>query len=45
MDLKANPVELAKRITLQGAGAARWLAKVKAEQEDLKAELQKFGLW
>lgn len=45
MDPNADPVELAKRITSQGAAAERWTPKVKAEQKALKAELQKLGLW
>ena len=45
MDLNADPVELAKRITSQGAAAEKWMPKVEAEQEALKAELQKLGLW
>lgn len=45
MGPNADPVQLAKRITTQGAAAEKWLPKVKAEQEALKAELQKLGLW
>jgi len=45
MDPNADPVELAKRITSQGAAAGKWMPKVKAEQEALKADLQKLGLW
>jgi len=45
MDPNADPVELAKRITSQGAAAEKWMPKVKVEQEALKAELQKLGLW
>jgi len=45
LDPNADPVDLAKRITSQGAAAEKWLPKVKAEQEALKAELQKLGLW
>ncbi|MDQ3582141.1 MAG: hypothetical protein M3495_11260 [Pseudomonadota bacterium] len=45
MDSNADPVELAKRITSQGAAAEKWMPKVKAEQAALKAELQELGLW
>jgi hypothetical protein len=45
IDPNPDPVELAKRITSQGAAAEKWMPKVKAEQEVLKAELQRLGLW
>ena len=45
LDPNADPVELAKRIASQGAAAEKWTPKVKAEQEALKAELQKLELW
>ncbi|MCK9419129.1 MAG: hypothetical protein M0R70_07105 [Nitrospirae bacterium] len=45
MDLNAEPDELAKQIMSQGADVEKWLQKVKAEQESLRGELQKRGLW
>jgi hypothetical protein len=45
VDPNADPVELAKRIASQGAAAEKWMPKVKAEQEALKVELKKLGLW
>jgi len=44
-DPNADPFEIVKRITSQGAVAEKWMPKVKAEQEALKAQLQKLGLW
>lgn len=45
MDLNADPLEMAKRIALKGTAMEKWTPLVQAEQEALKAELQKLGLW
>ena len=45
IDPNADPIELAKLITSQGTAVEKWIPKVKAEQEALKAELLKFKLW
>jgi len=45
MHLNADPLELAKRIASQGNTMEKWTPLVQAEQEALKSELQKLGLW
>lgn len=45
MDLNADPIGLATQIAAQGDRLVKWLAVVKEEQEALKSELQKLGLW
>jgi len=45
MDLKADPLEVAKRIAPQASAREKWTPLVQAEQEALKSELQKLGLW
>ncbi len=45
MELNADPLETAKGIASQGAAMEKWTPLVQAEQEALKAELQKLGLW
>lgn len=45
LDLNADPLDVAKRIASQGSAMEKWMPLVKAEQETLKLELQKLGLW
>ena len=45
MDLNADPLEMAKRVASQGELMEKWTPLVQAEQEALKSELQKLGLW
>jgi hypothetical protein len=45
MDLSADPLEIAKRIASQGDAVKKWTHLVQAEQNALKSELQKLGLW
>ena len=45
MDLNADPLEMAKRIASRGNAMEKWTPLVQAEQEALKSELQKLGLW
>jgi hypothetical protein len=45
MDLSADPLEMAKRIASQGDAMKKWTPLVQAEQDALKSELQKLGLW
>ena len=45
MDLNGDPLEMAKRISSEGITMKKWMPLVKAEQEMLKSELQKFDLW
>ena len=45
MNLNGDPIELAERVAEPLRRMVKWQPVVKEEQEVLKSELQKLGLW